>query len=100
MYVHCSILHFVLISWDDRKNEANHKKHGVWFEEAASVLTNPQTLSNTNAHPSSNRFDYLGHSDRARLLYVVTVEKTEEEIRIISARKATPGERKRYEEGI
>lgn len=94
------MFYFVLITWDDRKNEANHKKHGVWFEEAASVLTNAQTLSNTNAHPSTTRFEYLGHSDKARLLYVVTVEKTDDEIRIISARKATTNERKRYEEGI
>ncbi len=90
----------MLITWDDRKNEANHKKHGVWFEEAGSVLTNAQTLSNSNAHPSANRFEYLGYSSQARLLYVVTVEKADDEIRIISARKATMNERKRYEEGI
>lgn len=90
----------MLITWDDKKNEANHKKHGVWFEEAVSVLTNAQTLSNSNAHPSDNRFEYLGHSSQARLLYVVTVEKADDEIRIISARKATMSERKRYEEGI
>lgn len=88
------------ISWDDRKNAANFKKHGVWFEEAMTVLSNPLTLSNRNSHPSGERWEYLGYSDEERLIYLVTVEKSEGEIRIISARKATSNERKKYEEGI
>lgn len=90
----------MLISWDDRKNEQNFKKHGVWFEEAMTILSNPLTLSNLNSHPSGNRFEYLGHSTLSRLLYVVTVEKEETEIRIISARPATTAERTQYEERV
>lgn len=90
----------MLITWDDKKNEANFKKHGVWFEEAATILFDPATLSNINKHASGHRFEYLGHSDQSRLLYVVTVEKDDDEIRIISARKATKDERKKYEEGV
>jgi uncharacterized DUF497 family protein len=86
-----------LITWDDRKNDANFKKHGVWFEEAQTVIFNPLTLASVNDHPSGNRMEYLGHSSDLSLLYVVTVEKSDDEIRIISARKATPRERSRYE---
>ena len=90
----------MLIDWDDKKNEANFKKHGVWFEEAQTVMTNPLTLMATNDHSSGVRMEYLGFSVSLRLLYVVTVEKTDEHIRIISARKATASERSRYEKGI
>ena len=62
------------------------------------VLSNPLVLSNINGHLSDQRFEYLGHSSLSRLLYVVTVEKHEDEIRIVSAREATPVERRRYEE--
>lgn len=64
------------------------------------MLFNATSLSNTNKHASGERFEYLGHSDRSRLLYVVTVEKDDDEIRIISARKATRNEREQYEQGI
>lgn len=90
----------MLVTWDDKKNLSNFKKHGVWFEEALTVLFNPSALCNINKHSSNNRFEYLGHSDRLSLLYVVTIERDDDEIRIISARKATKGERKKYEEGI
>jgi len=53
-----------------------------------------------NDHPDGDRMEYLGYSDVQRVLYVVTVENQPEEIRIISARKATPFEREKYEKGI
>lgn len=90
----------MLIDWDDRKNEANFKKHGVWFEEAQTVILNPLSLVATNDHSSDERLEYLGYSEQSRLLYVVTVEKSDDEIRIVSARKATANERKKYEETI
>lgn len=89
-----------MITWDDRKNEANQKKHGVSFEEAASVLSNPLTLTDANHHPSGNRMHHIGYSWRGAVLFVVTVDKSDDEIRIISARKATANERKQYEDGI
>jgi uncharacterized DUF497 family protein len=89
-----------VVTWDPKKNETILKKHGVWFEEAATVLFDTMSLSNLNKHPSGERFEYLGHSDRSKLLYVVTVEKDDNEIRIISARKATSNEREQYEERI
>ena len=53
-----------------------------------------------NDHPDGDRMEYLGYSTGHKLLYVVTVEKGEEVIRIVSARKATQNEREKYEEGI
>jgi uncharacterized DUF497 family protein len=52
----------MLITWDDRKNEANFKKHGVWFEEAQIVILDSLTLISSNDHPSGDRIEYLGHS--------------------------------------
>ena len=90
----------MVINWDEKKNEANFKKHGVWFEEAQAVITNSLSLMAPNEHPDGDRMEYLGYSVDHKLLYVVTVEKDDEIIRIVSARRATPGERKKYEEGI
>jgi len=53
-----------------------------------------------NDHPDGNRMEYLGHSDRGKLVYVVTVEEISDEIKIVSARKATSKERVGYETGI
>ena len=90
----------MLIIWDDRKNEDNFKKHGVWFEEAQTVISNPLTLMATNEQPDGDRMEYLGYSVESQLLYVVTVEQSDEVIRIVSARQATANERTKYEEGI
>ena len=89
----------MLILWDDRKNEDNFKKHGVWFDEAQTIILNPLSLMSSNDHPDGDRMEYLGYS-LEKLLYVVTVEHTDEMIRLVSARKATPNERAKYEEGI
>ena len=84
--------------WDDRKNEANFKKHGVWFEEASTVITHP--LSRDFVDPdNADRTISIGYSHKMRLLFVVYIEKTTA-YRIISARPATSNERKDYEEGI
>jgi len=90
----------MLFTWDERKNAANFKKHGVWFEEAQMVIQNPLSLVAANDHPDGDRMEYLGYSLESKLLYVVTVEKHEDVIRIVSARTASRKERVKYEEGI
>ena len=87
------------IGWDNKKAALNLKNHKVGFDEASTVLADPLVQYSLNDHPDGNRWEYIGHSYRNNLLYVVTVEETEEEIRIISAREATPSERKQYEKG-
>jgi uncharacterized DUF497 family protein len=86
--------------WDEKKDAANLKKHDVTFEEAATVFGD--VLSITIADPDHSegeeRFIVLGMSHRNRLLVVVHAERGDK-IRIISARPATPNERKQYEQG-
>jgi len=86
--------------WDARKAAANRSKHGVSFQEAATVFRDP--LSQTGGDPdhsvAENRFVTFGLSARGRLLVVAHTEQGDT-IRIISAREATARERAIYEEG-
>ena len=89
--------------WDERKNESNRKKHGIWFEQAQQVFDDPNGLVFYDEGHSNeeDRFLLLGMSGSARVLVIVFCERKKNEIiRIISARKATKKEIKRYEEGI
>ena len=89
-----------IFEWDKAKAEKNLKKHEVSFEEATTVFADP--LSVTIPDPlhseDENRFAITGLSHEQRQLVVVFTERGEN-IRIISARLATPRERKKYEEG-
>jgi len=86
--------------WDPAKAAENLAKHGVSFEEAATVFRD--TLSATGTDPDHSvgeeRFIIFGLSTSGRLLVVAHTEHGDI-IRIISARLATSGERKIYEEG-
>ncbi|HYT90316.1 MAG TPA: BrnT family toxin [Gemmataceae bacterium] len=86
--------------WDEKKARTNLKKHGVSFEEAATVFGDPLSLTIGDPVHSEeeDRFVTLGESDRGRLLVVVSTDRGEK-IRIISARVATRRERTDYEEG-
>jgi len=89
--------------WDEQKNESNRKKHGIWFEEAQQVFDDPNGLVFYDEVHSNDedRFLLLGSSGSTRVLVIVFCERKKNEIiRIISARKATKKEIKRYEEGI
>ena len=88
------------ITWDDRKEAENIKKHGVDFDEASTVIHNPLSLYHLNKHPSGKRFEYIGHSDQGRVLYVVTVEERDDRAHILSARKAESYEREEYEKRV
>jgi uncharacterized DUF497 family protein len=86
--------------WDPAKAAENLAKHGVSFEEAATVFRD--TLSATGTDPDHSvgeeRFIIFGVSTSGRLLVVAHTEQRDI-IRIISARLAAPGERTIYEEG-
>jgi len=86
--------------WDPRKAAENLARHGVSFEEAATVFRD--VLSATGADPDHSvgeqRFVTFGISTGGRLLVVAHTDR-DDTIRIISARPATPRERKIYEEG-
>ena len=84
--------------WDEIKAAANLEKHGVSFDEGQTVFGDPNSVTIFDAHHSytEDRFIDIGMSISGRLLVVVYTE-TEECIRIISCRRATPKERRQYE---
>lgn len=86
------------VDWNDNKARTNWLKHRVSFEEAATVFDDPFTLTRDDPDHSDveDRLVTLGLSDFGRLLIVCHTD-TGEIIRIISARAATPGERRGYE---
>jgi len=90
------------IVWDEEKNRGNRAKHGVSFELAGLVFGDPLQMSELDPCEGQERWRTLGLVQGLIILHVVhTVkeeENGEEEIRIISARKATQVERKAYED--
>lgn len=90
----------IVVRWDDRKAALNVKKHGVTFEEAATVFYAASSLELEDSRHNEQRFIIIGFSKSLRLLTIVYAYRYEEEIRIISARKATTSEAKNYEERI
>jgi len=88
------------IIWDPRKAESNFKKHGVRFSDAEIVLWDPQsiTIEDTNAS-GEQRLVTLGCDALGRILTIVFTYQ-DEEVRLISARKASNHERRVYEKGV
>ena len=87
--------------WDKRKASENRQKHGVAFEEAKSAFLdeNARVIPDPEHSDDEDRFVLLGLSVRLRLLVVVHCYRQGEDlIRIISARKADPSERRQYSE--
>ena len=87
------------IEWDLKKAKSNLKKHGVSFEEAATALSDPMAATGIDPDHSITEDRYITFcvSERGRLVVVSHTEE-DETIRIISARKASKGERELYEE--
>jgi uncharacterized protein len=76
-----------------------HRKHGVSFETAARVVADPDAVSYVDRIvDGEKRWHTIGLASAIVILLLVHAveEKDEEEIRIISARKATPSERNLY----
>ncbi len=95
----------LLFEWDEAKALANHRKHGVFFEEAKTVFNDPLLLSGRDeAHSDTEeRVVSIGYSAHDRLLLIVHTELVLQDdvlsIRIISCRKATARERASYANG-
>ena len=85
--------------WDEDKAAENVRKHGVTFEEAIAVFEDFRSITIYDRQHSDDedRFIDIGASTQGQVLVVVYTER-EIPIRIISARIATPRERKQYEE--
>ena len=89
----------ISFSWDDRKNEANKKKHGVSFDEAKTVFYDESAIRYFDPDHSDDedRFLMVGVNQKLRLLVVCHCFMEEDSvIRIITARKATKGEEDFY----
>ena len=88
--------------WDEQKNDRNFRKHGIWFEEAQTTWADSKASEffDVDHSDDEDRFIRIGLSTKARLLLVVFCERSEEIVRIISARKATAKEQKQHEKGI
>ncbi len=89
----------ISFEWDDRKDRANQRKHGVSFDEARTVFFDEFAIEfyDDPSRAEEERFLMLGMSLRARLLLVCHCTWNDETaIRIISARKATRSESKLY----
>jgi uncharacterized DUF497 family protein len=85
--------------WDEKKAMSNRKKHGIDFDEAATVFFDPFSITiPDHAHSAEEqRYIDIGSSAKGRVLVVVYTDQGVN-IRIISCRKATYSEREYYEE--
>jgi uncharacterized DUF497 family protein len=91
-----------MFSWDTQKAISNYEKHGVPFEEAATVFSDTDALEWEDVGHSITepRYKRIGSSIQKRILLVVyttrRMKNGKETIRIISARQANRKERKAY----
>ena len=88
-----------LFAWDDEKAARNLREHHVAFEEAATVFADPLYKAYDDPDHSSeeDRYIAIGESLGRRIL-VLAYKYEKQRTRIISAREATRGERRSYEE--
>ena len=91
----------VTYEWDPRKAQTNRRKHGISFEEAASVFQDARAITFDDPDHSEEepREITIGLSTRGRVLFLSHCDR-DDWIRIISARLSTPKERKQYAEGL
>lgn len=87
--------------WDPTKAKTNLVKHEVSFEEAMTVFADPLARIFPDEEHSANelREIIVGHSEWRQLI-LVNFTSIDDNVRIISARKATRRERKDYEENV
>ena len=84
--------------WDGSKSASNLKKHRVSFDEGVTVFYDPlaATFDDPDHSQDESRLVTVGYSAQGRLLVICHVERGGA-VRLISARRATPRERKRHE---
>lgn len=91
----------MIYEWDAKKAKANWRKHGVSFDEAASVFLDQLAVTFPDPDHSGEelREITIGHSARQRVIFLCHARRGDR-TRLISARKATRKERRQYEESI
>lgn len=87
--------------WDKKKNDANIRKHGVDFSDVPAIFERPIIRNIDIRHDyGEERWIAIGLLKFHLIAVVVYVEKTEDTIRIISARKANKHEETYYKNSI
>lgn len=84
------------LEWDSRKAAANLEKHGIDFADAVTVFLDELAVTIPDDRADEERFITLGTDALGRLLVLVYTWRGEN-IRLISARRATRRERRQYE---
>jgi uncharacterized DUF497 family protein len=98
-----TVLNDILFEWDENKNRANFKKHGIWFNEAITVFADKNVLimADEDHSEDEDRFIIIGLSRHPQLLVVCHCYRNNDNvIRIFSARKATKSEERVYGETL
>ena len=92
----------IQFEWDPSKAASNRRKHGITFEEAQTVFSDPLEITISDPDHSQQEFRFLsiGRSEHSRLLVVSYTEREPNSVRIISARAASKRERHQYESQI
>ena len=92
------VLNGITFVWNEEKAWSNTSKHdNVTFQQAAEVFFDPFLIVVDASRNDEARDAIIGMDRRWNLLYVVHIERNDDVIRIISARKATRKEREEYE---
>jgi uncharacterized DUF497 family protein len=84
--------------WDSRKAASNLRKHGVAFADTVIALEDELALTIDDDYSDEQRFITIGSNALGQILVVIYTVRGEN-IRMISAREATPRERRQYTEG-
>lgn len=83
--------------WDEAKRRTNLRKHGIEFADAVSVFDDVRAITVEDRDHDEQRFVTLGMDAFGGLLVVAYVYSEQDAIRLVSARKAEPHERRQYE---
>lgn len=92
--------YIMIVTWAPNKAEINFRKHKIRFSDAEMALYDPFAMTlEEHIVATEQRFVTVGSDMVGRIIAVVYSYRADT-IRLISARKATPAERKQYEKGI
>jgi hypothetical protein len=85
-----------VVQWDPAKAAENLRKHRIDFADAATALNDDLALTIPDSHPREERFVSVAMDALGRVLVIVYSWRNDQ-VRLISARKATRSERRQYE---
>ncbi|KPK96130.1 hypothetical protein AMJ80_01650 [bacterium SM23_31] len=91
----------IRFEWDPQKERVNVNKHGISFDEALTVFTDPSArIFDDEEHSTTEQREIIIENSIKQRLFLVCFTARGASIRIFSARKATKKERKDYKENI